>query len=1360
MKSYKHLIENSKGSFIMKAKIKQAVLRKNTLSLVIAFIFTFMSLSAGVTVKATSKPQAPTKVQVPTLAYDDTSIVLVWDKPEGYENIQDYNVYMNGNLMGSARENFRQNNPYTTAYIDAFYAGDTSGFHKKMYIHTFKATGLKPNTEYKFTVRSVSNGVESDDSMMVVQSTTTTPEVFNIKDFGAIDTGVITDYTVNGNNDKIVVNTKAIQAAIDAATPGSKVVVPAGTYTSGSLWLKSNMTLELQEGAVLLGSPNADHYPRNYILYDYSTDTRGWAFINAYTKDHGALKNIRITGKGIIDGNGWKYASPDGKYISDVVSYQNKDVLDPKGSEFNLPRYMSGSNTKVISGDNNNPGKAFGILAADAVNKAMAVGHTQAEAYSTRPNLVVLRGVDGAYVEGITLRNPANHGIAFLDSDNVVTNSTIHHSYDDNNGDGIELGNTKNAMVFGNFFDTGDDTINFATGLGQAVEDSGQRSSSDIWIFNNFLREGHGGAIAAGSHTGAWIERILAEDNVINLSDMPFRFKSNTNNGGGVREIYIRDNAIASPSSQVFTFSTDYSDKNQVVQVEPAKEPAIFYNIKAENITVSNTGNAIPIQVVTSLDKVWHTHGNMSFENIKFSGAKRAITINGMENTTFKDVTLEGTLEANSWWIITNSKGLKFEGSTTVNPTTANASIAPLLSSTGVTGTSNAEGTEVNLSWGSATDDTAVTKYRVNVYLNNEKILETSTTSITTPTQTFKITGLMPGLPYEFQVEAEDATGNRTPGEKAAISTSATINTSAIAAPDAGLDVTVDGTGYTWTRATWNASGDSSVRKYEILVDGIKTGQVLNPAKAGTISSVVSGLKPGKDNEVQIVAVNDSGTRLNYNAATATTLGNYDTDAPHWVKDGTIKLEKIDNTSLKLTWPAATDTNEIIGYRVYVDGKPIKQNAADEFTPVNEKLTTKETNYIVTDLDLVNKSYTFKVEAGDGWWKSNAGESQHHWTLSGPSAVWKVVTSVDPLNTIDVIEGLEPVLPETVVAHFNNNTTETVKVTWEKVDTSKVGKTEVLGTIDGYEVNTKIAINLNVVSKQIVKIEDAVVTVKQGQIPSLPVTVAAHYDNGTKSDVKVTWPAVDTKKVGQQTVEGTVEGTTIKAKLVVNVVNAASTDTKLIEELLSDKDIKSITVEYNAQNPIADDNIFSLIKGQDKTVTFERRAEDGTVIASWTFSGKDITGDIKDIDLTVKLARLNESDTPNKGAISEKVKGEDVFVISFAANGKLPGNATVKVKLSESWLAGKDRNNIYIYYYNAEANKAELVAKKLKVDAEGYVEFEITHNSDYFVADKNLVAAGVIPKTGSMVDMNVLAGFGAVILLSGLAIVTLKKRKN
>jgi PelA/Pel-15E family pectate lyase len=409
---------------------------------------------------------------------------------------------------------------------------------------------------------------------------------------------------------------------------------------------------------------------------------------------------------------------------------------------------------------------------------------------------------------------------------------------------------------------------------------------------------------------------------------------------------------------------------------------------------------------------------------------------------------------------------------------------------------------------------------------------------------------------------------------------------------------------------------------------------------------------------------------------------------------------------------------------------------------------------------------------------------KYSWYNNNPSSListrypkWLSDISIVSLedSVIEVKEGTVAVLPQTVVAHLGNNITTNIKVTWQSVDTSKVGSQVIEGDVEGTTIKAKLTVN--VVAKQIVSIEDAeAVTITQGQKLILPETVLANFDNGLKEKVKVSWSNVDNKKIGEQAIEGTVEGTTLKTILKVKVVNSTTADSKILEELLLDNDIKNVTVEYSTENPIAASNIFNSIKGQDKVVTFENKAKDGTVIASWNFNGKDVTGEIKDIDLTVKAAKLSESDSANKAAIAEKVKNEDAFIISFAANGKLPGKATVKIKLSDSWLEGKDKNNICIYYYNEETKKAEVVAEKLKADAEGYVEFEITHNSDYFAVDKNLVEteikesveaeiknsveAQIIPKTGSMVDSNVLVGFGVILLLAGLGGILIKKRNN
>ena len=112
---------------------------------------------------------------------------------------------------------------------------------------------------------------------------------------------VITDF--GAVNDGIALNTKAMQAAIDQAHQegGGKVVVPAGKYLCGTVIMKDNVELHLKHGAYVLGSTNPAHLIRQEITpYRSLKDEIGW-----YAIFYAAgAKNIAITGKGTIDGQG------------------------------------------------------------------------------------------------------------------------------------------------------------------------------------------------------------------------------------------------------------------------------------------------------------------------------------------------------------------------------------------------------------------------------------------------------------------------------------------------------------------------------------------------------------------------------------------------------------------------------------------------------------------------------------------------------------------------------------------------------------------------------------------------------------------------------------------------------------------------------------------------------------------------------------------------------------------------------------------------------------------------------------------------------------------------------------------------
>lgn len=102
-------------------------------------------------------------------------------------------------------------------------------------------------------------------------------------------------------------NTGSLQGAIDGlhARGGGVLRFPAGRYLTGSLRLKSGVTLYLEEGAVLLGSTSPYDYPK--FSTEKELKVNNDHFDQALIYADGA-ENIGITGGGCVDGQGRELA--------------------------------------------------------------------------------------------------------------------------------------------------------------------------------------------------------------------------------------------------------------------------------------------------------------------------------------------------------------------------------------------------------------------------------------------------------------------------------------------------------------------------------------------------------------------------------------------------------------------------------------------------------------------------------------------------------------------------------------------------------------------------------------------------------------------------------------------------------------------------------------------------------------------------------------------------------------------------------------------------------------------------------------------------------------------------------------------
>ncbi len=139
---------------------------------------------------------------------------------------------------------------------------------------------------------------------------------FDITTFGAVPDGR-------------TLNTAAIQKAVDAAAEaGGTVNVPPGVFLTGTVFLKSRVTLDLAPGAVLLGSPDIKDYTR--LAWGHHEDRTPWHLI--VVKD---AREVVIRGAGVIDGNGaafWEKDRPNPFSFHREIEFRPSPMIEVTGS--------------------------------------------------------------------------------------------------------------------------------------------------------------------------------------------------------------------------------------------------------------------------------------------------------------------------------------------------------------------------------------------------------------------------------------------------------------------------------------------------------------------------------------------------------------------------------------------------------------------------------------------------------------------------------------------------------------------------------------------------------------------------------------------------------------------------------------------------------------------------------------------------------------------------------------------------------------------------------------------------------------------------------------------------------------------
>jgi len=284
--------------------------------------------------------------------------------------------------------------------------------------------------------------------------------------------------------------------------------------------------------------------------------------------------------------------------------------------------------------------------------------------------------------------------------------------------------------------------------------------------------------------------------------------------------------------------------------------------------------------------------------------------------------------------------------------------------------TADVSGSSVTLSWPAATDNVEVTGY--NVYQG-----ETLLTATPITTTSYTVTGLAPGS-YSFSVKAVDAAGN----ESAALTSDATIAPGTITISGVPATITLN-IGGTQTLSVTTEPADVSVT-YASSNEAVATVDA---------SGVITAVGPGE------AAITVTASKEGYTTATATcTVTVASAGAPVWA-EGSKLTASIEGSNVTLSWPAATDSVGVTGYRVYQNGTLVDTVSGDT------------RSYTFTGLSAGNE-YTFKVEADNA-----AGK----WSTNGPSCAIKLPESTAEPVTVTDADYYVPKYNDTVSGNVYSN---------------------------------------------------------------------------------------------------------------------------------------------------------------------------------------------------------------------------------------------------------------------------------------------------------------------------------------------------
>ncbi|MFM2362990.1 MAG: hypothetical protein RLZZ316_1892 [Bacteroidota bacterium] len=430
---------------------------------------------------------------------------------------------------------------------------------------------------FRVVVASAQNNIPSWVKNVGAKTFPKAAAVFYANEYGAI-------------SDTFTVNTNAIQKAIDAcaAKGGGKVIFKKGIYVTGSLFVKSNVNLQIDEGVLLLGSQRFEDYPDMQSRIAGIETSWPAALINFID-----VKNAALTGKGIVNARG--------KFCWDKYWAMRKEY-DAKSLRW--------------------------IVDYDA----------------KRVRTVLVQNAADITLKELTFKNAGFWTVQLLYSTRLTVNGVIIKNNEDGSGpstDGIDVDSSTWALIENCDIDCNDD--NFCLKAGRDWDGLRVNKPTEYVVIRKCIARRGAGLVTLGSETSGSIRHIYCTDLFAKHTDNGLRIKSATTRGGTVEDVYFV-NSVLDSVRNAYQFNLNwypaysYSElpKGYHIDSVPQHWRAMLQRVTPAEKGIPHTKDFYINNVkITNAQKAFEVNGllNSQIENFNFTNS--LITANVLGDMVF-----------------------------------------------------------------------------------------------------------------------------------------------------------------------------------------------------------------------------------------------------------------------------------------------------------------------------------------------------------------------------------------------------------------------------------------------------------------------------------------------------------------------------------------------------------------------------------------------------------------------------------------------------------------------------------------------------------------------------------------------------